>query len=144
MGFFFFFLKFLKQVHWLISSALISSKWRLSLWTSRSFLESCLVLATCKNTVQIWQLLAFVFLFFLNIWRSFKENSPKALCWIRQPFFLVFFCRQVAKIRHKTKHLLQVRKALNRPTKNKNFVLQTLAAFFIFANLNYSRQKRTV
>jgi hypothetical protein len=32
-----FLFKFLKQVHWLGSSALISSKWRLSWWTSRSF-----------------------------------------------------------------------------------------------------------
>ncbi len=41
-----FFFKFLEDVYWRGSSALISNKWRLSWWTSRSFLESCLVLAT--------------------------------------------------------------------------------------------------
>jgi len=76
-----FFFKFLKQVHWLESSALISSKWRLSWWTSRSFLESSLVLATSQ--------------FFLSKYGEFYfSNLKNSFCRTRQPFF---FFRQVMK-----------------------------------------------
>ncbi len=45
-----FFFKFLKQVHWLGSLALINNKWWLSL-VGKGFLESYLVLVTSMNTL---------------------------------------------------------------------------------------------
>jgi hypothetical protein len=39
--------------------------------------------------------------FFFRYGDFFIKSSPKAICWIRQPFF--FLGRRVAKIRHKKK-----------------------------------------
>ncbi len=63
---------------------IFSSKWRLSWRTSRSFLESCLVLPTYSNTLS--KSGAFQPLF-LQIWRFKKKNSQNSLCQICQPFF---------------------------------------------------------
>ncbi len=80
-----FFFKFIKQVHWLGSSGLINSKWRLSWCNSRSFLESaqfwlptgthCLSLTTSK-------------FFLVKIWRILFLNLKNPL--LDQPTF--FFC----------------------------------------------------
>jgi hypothetical protein len=79
------FFKFLKYVHWLGSSPLISKKWRLFLWTSKSFSESCLDLATYMNTLS--KSGDFHSLFYQDM--AIFLKSEKSLCWIRQPFFSV-------------------------------------------------------
>jgi hypothetical protein len=53
----------------------INNKWRLSWWTSRSFLESCLVLATTLSKSGDFQLV-----FSRDMANCFLKKSQKSLC----------------------------------------------------------------
>ncbi len=105
---FFFFFKFFKQVHQLGSSTSISNKQRLSWWTSRFFLESCLTLATYNNTLFKFSNFQFFFpqdmgIFFLipkipfvrftNLFCWYGENSPQKKQWLQYVVTFIGYLR---------------------------------------------------